>query len=482
MGCTGQVVRCNLLSCALFYMRSAWLLCFLLLLCCSPATGQVADSLWLKGGVVGGIVIEGNVRTRTKVILREMSIKAGDRIAADSMPAMLRLNQQRIYNLQLFNEVVQRISHGAQDTIYWKVSVKERWAIIPTGTLQFADRNFNTWWVEENHDIRRAIAGLTLTDKNFRGNLEVLAATVQIGYTQKLGISYMKPYVNKAQTSGIGFSFSMGQSRQTYYATDSDKLVYAGTYSGPVVLRQAEGAVSYIYRPGYASRHIVQAAYKNYKVADTILQLNHDYFSGGSSRASFAELQYRYEYNGTDNWNYSLQGYKLVGNAVARVGFEGIKFQSYANVEAGMYRKLAPRWYTGATLRGRLMYPQDQPYYFRGGLGTQTDYVRGYEYYVTDGYNYGLLRLDLKRELFNNTYRVPIKYFTAFPVRVYPKVFFDAGYINMPDPGNSRLSNRLLYSAGVGVDVVTLYDIKIRIEYAINHLGQNGLYLHFNSE
>jgi len=133
-------------------------------------------------------------------------------------------------------------------------------------------------------------------------------------------------------------------------------------------------------------------------------------------------------------------------------------------------------------VRGRLMYPQNQPYYFRGGLGTQTDYVRGYEYYVTDGYNYGLVRLDLKRELFNNTYLLPVRYFTAVPVRIYPKVFFDAGYNQSRIPGLNTLSNKILYSIGAGIDIVTLYDVKIRIEYARNHLGQNGLYLHFNSE
>ena len=128
------------------------------------------------------------------------------------------------------------------------------------------------------------------------------------------------------------------------------------------------------------------------------------------------------------------------------------------------------------------MYPMHQPYFFRGGLGTQTDYVRGYEYNVIDGYNYGLLRLDLKREIFNNTYSIPVNYFTAIPVRIYPKIFVDAGYIGNPIQGSSKLSNQVLYSVGAGLDIVTLYDIKIRVEFAWNRLGQNGLYLHFNSE
>ncbi len=429
---------------------------------------------------IRSINIDGNNITRQRVILRELNIHVGDVIPVDSITFFSEQNKLRLFNLQLFNEVDQHAERSGNE-LNWYIRVKERWPVIPSLIVQFADRNFNTWWVSENHDLRRVSGGLTLTDKNFRGNLETLAVTAEDGYTQKLGISYMRPYINSGQTRGLGFSLSYAQSRQTYFATDSDKLVYAGTYSGPVMLRQFEGGISYLYRPAYASKHLFQLSYKGYNVSDTILKLNADYYTNNSKSAKFLELYYRYEYNGVDNWNYSLTGFKLVTQAVARAGFEGINFQSFANVEAGIFHNPISRWYVSAVFRGRLMYPQDQPYYFRGGLGTQTDYVRGYEYYVIDGYNYGLVRLDIKREIFNNTYSLPVKYFTAIPLRIYPKIFADAGYIGNTGSGNSFLGNRLLYSIGAGIDVVTLYDIKIRFEFAYNHLGHNGLYLHFNS-
>lgn len=435
----------------------------------------------MEKSIVAKIIIEGNTITRRSVILREIDISEGDTILSDSISFVTEQNRLRLFNMQLFNEVDQHIERNG-NAITWYIHVKERWYIIPSVTVQFADRNFNTWWVKESHDLRRASVGLTLTDKNFRGNLETLAITAQDGYTQKLGIAYIRPYANSDQTRGLGFSLSYSQSRQTYYATDSNKLAYVGTYGGPVLLRQTEGGISYIYRPAYAAKHIFQLNYKDYGVNDTVLKLNRGYYANGSTHARFLEFYYRFEYNGVDNWNYSLKGFKLVTQAVARQGVQGLNFQSYANVEAGMFNQIFPKWYTSVISRGRLMYPAQQPYYFMGGLGTQTDYVRGYEYYVIDGYNYGLLRFDLKREVFNNTYSIPVKYFTAIPLRIYPKIFADAGYIDNPQPGNSFLTNRLIYSVGAGVDIVTLYDIKIRIEFAWNHLRQNGLYLHFNSE
>jgi outer membrane protein assembly factor BamA len=462
-------------------IRMSYFLRLLLLLVFVPGMLCYGQDGGVQKLTIKRVEIEGNKVTRSRVILRELSAHEGDVVASDSVAALVEENRLRLFNLQLFNEVEQR-TEVKGDELYWYIKVKERWYIIPTVTVQFADRNFNTWWVKQNHDLRRITAGLTVTDKNFRGNLEQLAVTVQGGYTQGLGISYMRPYVNRGQTRGFGFFANVSQSTQTYYATDFNKLVYAGGYTGPVMQRQVTGGISYFLRPAYASKHTFTLSYADYAVNDTIIKLNPEYYTNKSRTARFAELYYRYEYNGVDNWNYSLDGFKLVSKAVARKGFEGLDFQAYLNVEAGYFCELLPKWYVAGIFRGRLMYPTDQPYYFKGGLGTTTDYVRGYEYYVIDGDNYGVLRLDLKRELFNHTWSSPMKYFTAIPLRIYPKIFADAGYVNGINAGNNFLSSTFLYSVGVGLDVVTLYDIKIRFEVAWNHLSQNGLYLHFNSE
>ncbi len=431
------------------------------------------------------IQVHGNEVTRRTILLREMNINEAEIILTDSIPDLISENTLRLRNLSLFNEIDMRIEMVSADEIIWHIHVKERWYIIPEVSVGLADRNFNQWWVEQHHNINRINFVLAAEDKNFRGNLETLTAFAQIGYTQKFLINYMRPYINKAQKSGLGFTASYSTNRQIFYETDSNKQVYAGTYTSPILLRQAEATISYYYRPAYAVRHIFQFGYRDYKVADTVLQLNKNYFADSSTHLRMLEFVYRLEVNHVDNWDYPLHGNKLVLQASSRIGFEGIKFQNLVTLEAGIFRNPSYKWFFTTIFRGRLMLPQQQPYALTEGLGFMANYVRGYEYYVVNGSNYGILRFDLKRELFNHTFNnIPIKYLTAFPLRIYPKIFTDIGAINTlyPAASNSFLSNQLLYAFGVGVDIITAYDLKIRLEFAYNGLNQKGLYLHTSSE
>jgi hypothetical protein len=110
--------------------------------------------------------------------------------------------------------------------------------------------------------------------------------------------------------------------------------------------------------------------------------------------------------------------------------------------------------------------------------------MQGYEYYVVDGVAGGYLKATFAREFLNFTIRAPrTKHGTTdlIPFRVFGKIYGNSGYVHNPQPGNNALSNTLLHSAGIGIDVVTFYDVILRFEYSFNQLGQNGLYLHRKS-
>jgi hypothetical protein len=71
------------------------------------------------------------------------------------------------------------------------------------------------------------------------------------------------------------------------------------------------------------------------------------------------------------------------------------------------------------------------------------------------------------------------KIYNKIPFRIYAKTFVDLGYAYIQPEFGSRLNNRLLFCGGLGVDIVTIYDLKLAIEFSFNQLGQKGLFLHY---
>jgi hypothetical protein len=107
--------------------------------------------------------------------------------------------------------------------------------------------------------------------------------------------------------------------------------------------------------------------------------------------------------------------------------------------------------------------------------------MQGYEYYVVDGVAGGCLKTTISKELFK--FNIPLsisKHQTInyIPFRIYGKIYGNAGYAYNPQPGPNSLTNHMLYSGGAGIDIVTIYDVNIRLEWSFNQIGQNGLYLH----
>ena len=107
--------------------------------------------------------------------------------------------------------------------------------------------------------------------------------------------------------------------------------------------------------------------------------------------------------------------------------------------------------------------------------------MQGYEYYVIDGVAGGFTKATLSRRLFDFNLDLPHQKGRTgikIPIQVIGKVYGNTGYVHNPLPGDNGLSNKMLYSGGFGIDILTFYDITFKIEYTFNQIGQNGLFLH----
>ena len=150
------------------------------------------------------------------------------------------------------------------------------------------------------------------------------------------------------------------------------------------------------------------------------------------------------------------------------------------------YFSLGRRFYSGVMLKGRWLPGRTPPYYHQRALGFST-YVRGYEYYVVDGQSYALFKSAFKYQILPPrvfTFKwLPLEKFNTVHVALYGGVFFDGARVEnrYQSVFVNSMGNRWLYGYGAGLDLVTYYDLVFRLEYAFNHLGQGGLYLHMGA-
>ena len=451
-------------------------------ICSYGQTITVPTNVCAYSKTISSIRIEGNKKTRSTLILRELSIKLGDSVSNASLEKLLLLNYQRLYNLNIFTEI--HFTAGIENEgVAIIIQVKEQWFLLPQADIQLADRNINVWWKEQNHDLSRINLGLYLVHKNLTGRMDRLSTSMHLGYTQQFATSYFRPYIDRQQKQGIGFSIGYSRSKELAYTTINNKLRFV-RHDNDFLYQNFFSSLSWYYRAAYHTRHIVNLGYNAYRIGDTILQLNQDFFENESKELQYIDLSYRYEYNGVDNWNYPRKGIKIIGNLGARMGIKGMSQQVFLGMELGYYKRIKNRWYSSLVFRGRATFAQDQGYFLQAALGYKSNYVRGYEYYVVEANQFAIARLSLKYEAMRRQYHhLPFQYLPQLPIWVYPKLFFDVGYASNPMViNNNNFANSLLYSFGFGIDVITAYDLKLRIEFAYNHLAENGLYLHANSE
>ena len=119
-------------------------------------------------------------------------------------------------------------------------------------------------------------------------------------------------------------------------------------------------------------------------------------------------------------------------------------------------------------------------------IGYENAYLRGMELYVADGQHYSVLNPTLKYNI------VPtkvvtidwlsfLKKFSKIHFALYGKAFADFGYVynKYRTLRSNNLSNKFLYSTGIGLDFVTYYDINLSIEYSFNMLNKGGVFFTF---
>jgi len=454
--------------------------------------------------VVRQVNFSGNFRTRDRIIRREMDVRVGDTLTLQKLDSLLEYDRRKITNTNLFVTVELKKQSVVDTTalafytadgkfvsspkiIDLNVMVKEQWYLLASPVFELADRSFNEWWYERGRDFGRTNYGIYAIHQNLTGNNDRLRIRAEFGFIPRLDIYYSTPYLGKKQKLGMMVGIVRLTNRTLAYRTKADKLQFLPSES-----RNRERISPYItftYRPRFYGFHSFSLQYSHTQVGDTITQLNPRYLMSGDSRQNYFQLSYGYAFDRRDRVQYPLRGfyYALGITKTGLLPHDDVN-QWDAAASYGRFIPFSKRLYFSFSTKVKVSTPALQPFLQTRGLGYGSDLIRGYELYVIDGQHFGLLKTNLRFQLLNRTFNlsryIKMRQFNTFPLAIYPNLYADFGYVRnqYPEFNNSKLANRPLYGAGVGLDVVMWYNFVGRINYSINHLGESRPYFSIGRE
>jgi len=429
-------------------------------------------------------MVSGNKKTKTYIVLREMLLKEGDTVSVKRLKEALLQSRSLVYNLNLFSEV-RIIPVLCEDSLLQlNVTVRERWYLYPIPQFQLTDRNFNEWIKVYNADFSRVVYGAKLIHYNLSGRGDQLKIYLLNGFTRGLTFSYSTPYSNPGLTEGFHVSAGFIQSHGIPYKTSIGNTLKWYKKDGYAISNSRLG-IGYSRKRGFYKRTSYAINYQYINANDSLVmeKYNPGYFNSTKSHQSIVDFSFSYQYSKTDNINYPRYGQVFTVAATKRgFGWKGgvnmLSLSASYNLYAPFIKPAGI--YQSIQLFGSLKLPFEQPYINQRLFGYGNVYLRGNEYYVIDGVAGLLAAYTLRKKLLDFKINVPfhIRQVPYIPFKFYGKTYGDVGYSYLKPNWEAKLNNRMLYTYGFGIDVLSLYDVNVSMEYSFNQLGENGLFLH----
>lgn len=439
--------------------------------------------------MINRVFIIGNRLTRDQIIMRELSLKPGDLIFNLDLPGILDLDKKKLFNTRLFNTVEIRTMELQENKVDLLIDLNERWYTFPSPIFELSDRNFNEWWQNYDHDFKRVNFGLRLYQFNMRGRNETLRFTAQFGYTRRFDLMYRFPYIDKKQKHGLTVDLGFRETKNLAYQTADHKYVFAE--SEHILRNERRAGITYSYRNSFYKTHSFKVAYDNMHVNPIVIDSNANYMNGELLTQEYPSIGYQFNSDHRDIAAYPLNGNQFL----FYVAHNGLGISEDLNnfetsIEYSRYLSLKKKYYLSNNVVGYYSDPDNIDYVNYGVLGERKQFVRGYELYIVEGPWYFLNKTTFKKLIFNRNYNwalMPARQFRHIPLSIYLKTYADLGYVrNYPyyeqHDLNTRLSDKLLFGTGAGLDVVGFYDIVLRFEYSFNAEGEQGFFFHVKRE
>ncbi|MEM7161289.1 MAG: POTRA domain-containing protein [Bacteroidota bacterium] len=440
-----------------------------------------SSSLAAQDVIIKAIAIDGNKITKDFIVLRELPFQQGDTLKASELQAFVDLGKRNLVNTELFSISEITIVPAFDNEVVIVIELKEQWYIFPTPIFQLADPNFNIWW--QTKDFSRANYGISYLQKNFRGRDERLSVKLQFGYSESFRLKYEIPGVNKKRTLGLLVDAEYSQFGEVTTGTSENVRVFFDDQSGKTK-EQTRFGIGLLNRPQFYMSQLLYIGYDAYKVVDSLLILAPDHLNNGSNRLSFMEIGYKIRYDNLDFIAYPQEGVNWAFEAQLK-GIGAAKENKLVNLffDLGVHNRIYDRLVLQNGFRAKRTFYDQLPYTLQRGLGYNDIQARGFGLYLVDGQAYYLFRNNIKYNIIE-PFEIKVgkkkRDIFTYPFAFYVNLFADFAYVEDKLYAEQNfLDNKWLKGYGIGLDVVSKYNRVFRIEYSLNDIREQGIFLQF---
>jgi len=433
---------------------------------------------------ISSIKIIGNKKTKDKVIFRELSFRVGDSLQELSLAKKVNESKNNLLNTPLFNFVNIELFKDSLNLVNIIIKVAERWYLWPQASIYYADRNFSNWL--KNRDFSRTDFGVGLIKYNFRGRNEKLSFYSIFGYDNEFLLKYYNIFLDSKRQHSAGVYFNYLRRRETGCIVKNDRLQQI-KMKDEYAIKSFNASVNYSYRRQIHNKYSILLGFENRQLSDSLLVCNPNYIINSGNNISYAYLKFTFLRDKRNNRIMPTNGYyfKII------IGKYGLGLFSkndinlfYLKNEFSKYTQLSSRFSLSNNLTLRYKTENRQAFFLNTAIGYSSN-IRGYEYYVINGTQFGLMKYSLNYKLLPKKIihlkSLPLKGFNKIYFTIYTSVFIDVAYVknsNVLYNQYNDLANTLLYSSGVSVYLLSYYDMFFRIDYSINHLKESGFYFY----
>lgn len=426
---------------------------FLILIICLPVNARQEDTLYYRGNysvLLDSIKIAGNEITEEIIILRELTFGIGDTLNHE----LASFNRERIYSLDIFNEVKLK-PIKVDDKNILIIEVEESWYIYPLPFVRLKDK-----------DWEKISYGIAVSLKNFRGRNETLRGVVAFGFDPSFSFSYLNP--NLVYKHDLFLHTVLGFNTSTNKSTTAEEL-HGESFEQKIYF----GRVTFGKRFGLYNRFALKTGYDYVETPFYIKGVN----ASDSRIDRTVMIGASYTYDTRDLAHYPSSGiYAFVNYEFKGLGINNINYR-VGNLDFREYRKFFNKLTAKWRFAIRHTAGSTVPFYDYSYLG-YSERVRGYFHSSKREGNDRIigsveLNYPVIEETRINLYFIPLlpKSLLSYRVALISELFVDTGTTRLQ--GETLSIKNFDTGYGGGLSVLFLPYFVMRFELAFNEQGNS---------